>query len=99
MMLRSFVEFGKRGQVTQTEDLERLTTKLGELEYLENKTEGTDFVEYVESANQIIETRRELLRDLFEIGNSRLLHSGRIIQIGNLIPAIILKVGLKSSLV
>ena len=92
MMLRSFVEFGKRGQVTQTEDLEKLEDQIRDLEYLDNKVHGTDFIEYIECANQIIQIRKDLLKDLFEGGTSRILHAGRILLIKDSIPAIVLKV-------
>ena len=54
MMLRSFVEFGKRGQATQENDLERHQAKIEELEYLEDKLDGTDFKMFVEYVNNII---------------------------------------------
>ena len=91
MMLRSFVEFGKRGQATQENDLERHQAKIEELEYLEDKLDGTDFKMFVEYVNNIIQIRKQLIHEVKETGSSKLLHPGRIIQIKKSSPAIILK--------
>ena len=91
MMLRSFVEFGKRGQATQENDLERHQAKIEELEYLEDKLDGTDFKMFVEYVNNIIQIRKQLIHEIKESGSSKLLHPGRIIQIKKSSPAIILK--------
>ena len=91
MMLRSFVEFGKRGQATQENDLERHQAKIEELEYLEDKLDGTDFKMFVEYVNNIIQIRKQLIHEVKETGSSKLLHPGRIIQIKRSSPAIILK--------
>lgn len=90
IMLRSFIEFGRRGQPTQIKQLESIKSKKDEFAQLESKIEGTDFESYVSTAKELIKVRSGVMSDVFMHGNIKNLTSGRLVVIQNNRLAVIL---------
>ena len=81
LMLRSFVEFGRRGQPNQIKELEAIKSKRDNFKDLETKIDGTEFEEYLSTAKQMIKARRAVMAEVFNQGNVKAMSAGRVILV------------------
>ena len=91
MMLRSFVEFGRRGAQTQGDELDEHRAKIDRLSGVDERINGSDFVECINCAKFISAKRLSLIQQVVDEGNSKLLHPGRLVQVNACTPGVILK--------
>ncbi|CAG5086887.1 Oidioi.mRNA.OKI2018_I69.PAR.g11393.t2.cds [Oikopleura dioica] len=81
IMLRSFIEFGRRGQPTQIKELEAIKAKRDNFKDLEAKIDGTEFEDYVSTAKEMVKARCAVMTEVFNQGNIKAMSAGRLILV------------------